>query len=423
VSRRAEAGRGPRTIAFVHRGHDWIRGSEQCLLDLVARLDRSRFRPVVICEQPTLAREAAALGAPVVKLDPADEWSVTLAREARPRIRATVRDALREHGAALVHSNVTAVLPVILPVVRRLRLPTIAHLHLPVNEEHQRLREFVHQADVCVGVSAFMLDPLRADGVPASRLRVIYNGVDTDRLGRGDAAGLREALGVPAGAVVAVAVGSLIHRKAHDVTLRGLADARRRGADVRLLVCGDGEEDAALRSLAADLGVAPFVHFLGYRADVGAVVRDAGDLGVTSAREETLGLNVLEAQWLGVPVVASDIPAHREALAAGVSGVLVPPEDHAALGRTLAELAAAPARRAALGAAGPGVVAERFAMSQYVDHFQALYDELLARPRSAYGWVSGVKWPPVYTAWVTRVARRRLGFASRPPRAAAAQSA
>ena len=48
----------PRTVAFAHEGRDWIRGSEQCLLDLVARLDPARFRSVVLCNGPTLAREA-----------------------------------------------------------------------------------------------------------------------------------------------------------------------------------------------------------------------------------------------------------------------------------------------------------------------------------------------------------------------------
>lgn len=411
--------RRPATIAFIHRGHDWIRGSEQCLLDLVARLDRARFRALVICEQPTLAGRAAALGALVVQLDPADDWSVTRAREARPRIRAHVGNLLREHGVVLVHANATALIPVVLPIARALRLPVVAHFHLPVDDEYARLRELVHQADVCVGVSNFVLDPLRADGVAATRMRVIHNAVDVERMGRGNAAGLRAALGIPVHAVVAASVGSLIHRKAHDVTLRALQVARARGADVHLLVCGEGEEAATLRALAAELAVEPYVHFLGYRDDVGAVLRDA-DVCVAPSREEALPLNVLEAQWVGVPVIASDIPAHREALAPGRTGLLVARDDVEAFGETIAMLAADPARRAALGAAGPGLVAERFAMTEYVGQFEALYDELLARPRSAYGWARGAAWPPVYTRWATRVGRRWLGLRRPGPGAALA---
>ncbi len=402
----------PATIAFVHRGHDWIRGSEQCLLDLMARVDRTRFRPFLVCEQPTLAAAAAALDMRVVQLDPADDWTVLRNRAGRPALRAKLRDVFRAQDVRLVHSNVTAVLPVVLPVARGGRLPVVCHLHLPVNDEYIRMRELVHQVDVNVGVAQHVIEPLERDGVPESRLRVIYNGIDTERLGQGDARGLRRELGIPDGALVAVSVGSLIHRKAHDVTVRGVAAARARGIDVRLLICGDGEDAESVRRLIADLDVGSVVHILGYRPDVGAVVRDAGDVCVTSAREETLGLNVLEAQWLGVPVIASDIPAHREALAVGVSGVVVPVENPDALADALAEFAASPAKRAALGAAGPALVSERFAMSGYVSGFERLYAELLARPRSSYGWLRDTSWPPLYTRWLKRNVRRRLRLGS-----------
>ena len=383
------------------------------MLDLVARVDRAKFQPIVICEQPTLAGAAAALDVPVVQLDPADDWTVLRNRAGRPALRARLREVFRTHDVRLIHANVTAVLPVVLPIARNERLPVVCHLHLPVTDEYMRMREFVHQADVNVGVAHHVIEPLEQDGVAATRLRVIYNGIDTERLGQGDARTLRRELGISDSAFVAVSVGSLIHRKGHDVTIRAVASARARGVDVRLLICGDGEEADTLRQLIAELGVGNAVHILGYRRDVGAVVRDAGDVCVTSAREETLGLNVLEAQWLGVPVIASDIPAHREALAAGVSGVLVPLEDPAAVASALAEFAASPARRAALGAAGPALVAERFAMSGYVGGFERLYAELLARPRASYGWVRGTSWPPLYTDWVKRNVQRRLRLGSR----------
>ncbi len=399
--------RTPATVAFVHRGHNWIRGSEQCLLDLVARVDRARFRPVVICEQPTLAREAAALGVHVDQLDPADDWGV-LVPGARGKVRAQVRDLFRRHGVALVHSNVSAVVPTILPLVRADRLPLLVHLHLPVTDRYKRLRELVHQADVVVGVADHVVQPLRDDGMPADRLRVIYNAVDAERLEAGDATGLRAALGIPRDAFVAGAVGSVIHRKGFDVTIRAVGRARAAGADVRLVLCGAGDEEEGLRALVAELGLGDVVHLLGFRTDAGAVLRDAADVCVTSAREEALPLNVLEAQWLGLPVVASDIPAHREALAGGGPGVLVPAEDPDALARALVALAGDPARRAELGAAGRQVARASFTMDRYVAEFEALYAGLLARPRGDFGWVRGTSWPRAYTAWVARGVRNQL---------------
>lgn len=410
-------------IAFVHRGHDWIRGSEQCLLDLVAHLDRRRFVPLVVCEQPSLANAAAALdGVTVVQLDPADDWMLGSTRARRAALRAQLRELFRAHDVRLVHVNVTPIVPIILPVARQLRIPLVCHLHLSLANEYNRMYELVHQADMAVGVARHVLEPLQQDGVAAARLRVIYNGVAADRLGQGDASGLREALAIPASAMVVASVGSLIHRKAHDITLRAIAEVRRRGIDVRLVLCGDGEDAATLGALSDSLGVAPYVHFLGFRTDVGAVVRAVGDVFVTSAREEMMPLNVLEAEYLGVPVIASDIPAHREALEPGVSGLLVPAENPVALADAIAGLAAAPSRRAALATAGPGIVAERFSMARYVAAFEALYSELIARPRASFGWVRGTHWTRLYTEYAARLVKRRLGLSPRAVRSTLVES-
>ncbi len=203
-------------------------------------------------------------------------------------------------------------------------------------------------------------------------------------------------------------IGSLIHRKGHDLSIRAVAAARAGGADVRLLVCGDGEEAGALAALAAELGIADVVHLLGLRTDVGAVLRDAVDVYVSAARDEALPLNVLEAQWTALPVVCSDIPAHHEALEAGVTGVIVPAEDATAMADAVLALAADPARRHTMGAAGHALVAERFTMRQYIGGFESLYDELLARPAAAYGWLRAARWPRAYSAWLIRVVGRRI---------------
>ena len=389
-------------VVFAHAGRDWIRGSEQCLLDLVARLDRRRFRPVVVCDAPTLAREAERLGATAVLVDRWDPGPVCPA----PTRRRT-EALLREHGAAIVHANMPEVLPAIIPAARALRLPVVAHIHIPMTPA-ERLHSLLHQADAVVGVAEHVVAALADEGMAPDRVRVIPNAVDEERLAAGEATGLRASLGIPDGACVAASIGSLIVRKGHDVSIRAVAAARTRGHDVRLLVCGDGEEAPALRALAVDVGAEGAVHFLGLRSDVGAVLRDAADVYVSAARQEALPLNVLEAQWAGLPAICSDIPAHHEAMRPGVTGVLVPGENPAAFADALTELAADPERRAEMGAAGRALVAERFTMTHYVGRFAALYDELLALPAAEYGWVHGTRWPRAYTAWAMAAARRRL---------------
>jgi glycosyltransferase involved in cell wall biosynthesis len=333
------------------------------------------FRLLVLTNGRMLAAEVEKRGVESVLVK---HWSGGAIVNAPTRLRVT--RLLRERGASLVHANMAVTLPLVIPAARRLNIPVVTHLHLPFDSLRERHRALVRQSTLTVGVAEHVVATLRADTSPTTRTRVIGNAVNTQRLAGGDARTLQAALGIATGAFVVASVGSLIARKGHHTTLAAVARARAEGCDLHLLLCGDGEEEAALRALAGSLGIAGAVHFLGMRNDVGAVLRDAADLLVSSAREEALPLSLLEAQWLGVPVVASDIAAHREAVSVGGSGLVVPVDDAASLARQLVALARDPARRAAMAHTGRSFARARFDMLRYVREFETLYAEMLTSP-------------------------------------------
>lgn len=397
---------GPAPILFVHEGLDWIRGSERCLLDLVERLDRSRYRPIVWCNAPTLARAARAVGA-----------EVHLARTtpvvpgAFPVHRALVRVArglIARHGVRLIHANALDPLPALVAAARSARIPIATHMHL-IPTEPERRWTLAHQVTLAVGVSRASVAGLLQDGMPAERTTVIYNGVDGERLAHGSAAGLRAELGIPAGSTVATVVASLIARKGIDVAIDAVGQAVAAGRDVHLLVCGDGPNEELLRRRAADRGLAGRAHFLGQRTDVGPILRDASDLLVSAARLEAFPLNLLEAGECAVPVVVSDIAPHIEAVEDGVTGFVVPTDDTAAFAAAVIRLADDPELRRRLGAAAQARVRTRFSFARWLADFDAAYTRLLAIPASDHGWVRGSSWPPVYTAWLRSAVARRAG--------------
>jgi glycosyltransferase involved in cell wall biosynthesis len=249
------------------------------------------------------------------------------------------------------------------------------------------------------------------DGLPASRATVIYNGIDPVRLSAGEAKALRAALGIPPRDVVLAAVGSLIPRKGVDVLLAALALLRQRGPSNyrhHLLVVGEGPERPTLQALAVSLGVEKATHFLGERADVGAVLRDATDIAVSASRQETLGLSLLEAALCGLPVVATAIPPHREAVLDQETGLLVPPEAPEPLARAIQVLSDDVDRRHRLGAAGQRRVQEEFLVDRYVARIQEAYESLLARPARVYGWFGEWCWPSVYWRWSAGWVGRRV---------------
>ena len=154
-------------VVFAHKGENWIRGSERCLLDLVARLDPERFRRLVICDAPALADAATACGADVVRLATWTRGGVGPAR-----IRLRLRPLLRTRGAALVHANMPDVLSVTAPLARELGAPVVAHLHLPYAAFGERHRAHVRRCAAIVGVAEHVVAPLRALPDVAPRVRV-----------------------------------------------------------------------------------------------------------------------------------------------------------------------------------------------------------------------------------------------------------
>lgn len=410
----ANARMNPASILFVHAGEDWIRGSERCLLDLVKHLDRTRFAPVVCCNSPVLADAARQLGAPVYqvhKWDSAQHWGASLSEI------SLIRRLINRYRVSVIHTNDTDPIKAILPAARFARVPVVAHLHITISAEERRW-SMLHQVTMAVGVSHAAVQGLLDDGFPASRARVVYNGIDPERLEQGDARGLRGELRIPETAVVFTALGSLIPRKGVDLTLEAFARLAARNRDCHLIFCGSGPERDHLRDRARALSLAGRVHLLGDRREAGAILRDATDVLVNASRQEAFPLNILEAAYFGRPIVASNIAPHCEFIGDGQPGLLFPSENAAALADALEALAGDAALRARLGAAGRARVRASHLVSHVVDQFDELYTSLLRRPSREFGWMSGTLWPLV-TGRLTSVAskrfRRVLPGMARPP--------
>ena len=149
---------------------------------------------------------------------------------------------------------------------------------------------------------------------------VILNGVDVARLGarvldRWDA---RAALGLEQSARVIGCVARFDEVKRLDLVLRAAASITPPAV---VALVGGGPEEARLRAVAAEVGLGPRARFAGEVAEA-ARLFGAFDVFAAPSRKEGLPLAVVEAMALGVPVVASDIPAHREVLGPGSAGLV-----------------------------------------------------------------------------------------------------
>jgi D-inositol-3-phosphate glycosyltransferase len=184
-------------------------------------------------------------------------------------------------------------------------------------------------------------------------------GVDLDVFSPGPRSAARRALGVPDDAYLLLFVGRIQPLKAPDVLLRAAARllALQPSLRDRLVVAVVGgpsgaglAQPRALQALAEQLGISDVVRF------VDPVPQDqlpdwyrAADLTVVPSYSESFGLVAIESQACGTPVVAASVGGLRTAVSDGLSGVLVEGHDPDDYARVLADLAAQPARRTALG--------------------------------------------------------------------------
>ncbi len=205
--------------------------------------------------------------------------------------------------------------------------------------------------------------------------RVVYNGLDTASLGApttGDAAELRDELGIAADAPLVVGLLRLCEEKRPLVWLEAIAHARRLVPGLRAVHAGIGPMTTDAEQAIARLGLGDTVQLLGRRQDVGLLL-SAADIVLLSSRIEGTPNALLEAQWFGKPVVATAAGGCVEVVMHDETGLLCPIDDPKALGEALAALARDPARRARFGAAGRAAVTARFSLAALVDNTLALY--------------------------------------------------
>ncbi|MEM1213548.1 MAG: glycosyltransferase family 4 protein [Planctomycetota bacterium] len=160
-----------------------------------------------------------------------------------------------------------------------------------------------------------------------------------------------------------ISFGRLHPSKGYTTLLRALDLFAKRpdAVPVHLTLIGDGPQRAELEALTNELGLAPHVTFAGSQSEDFIIdqLNDA-DVFVLSSKAEPLGVVTMEAMAMGVAVIATDAGGVREIVTDGQDGLLVPPEDAAALAEALADLATHPERREQLAHAGRDSIVQRF---------------------------------------------------------------
>ncbi|MDF1793265.1 MAG: glycosyltransferase [Thalassobaculaceae bacterium] len=227
--------------------------------------------------------------------------------------------------------------------------------------------KYFRNCDHLICISEGIRRHVIAEGWPEDRCSMIANFAEQDSSPAAD----RAALGVPDGAVV-VFTPSRLHRvKGFDVLMQAAVDLPQ----VHLWVAGSGPEEDALKALAAELGIADRVKFLGWRRDTGAFFRSC-DIVAFPSRHEPFGTVTLEAWAYGKPLVASDADGPAEFVRDGEDGLVVPKGEAAPLREALRRVIEETGLAERLVAGGTARHSAQFTQAACVANYMALFRQL-----------------------------------------------
>jgi glycosyltransferase involved in cell wall biosynthesis len=356
-------------------------GAEHQLVNVVTRLDRSRFEPVVISltGRGPLAEPLEAAGVPVHALRVATDpvALVRIMRGERPDLVETwLYKADLIGGLATLGAG---------------RVPLLWSVHQTDLQPESGLRSNVLAARICAPLSRWLPtlilcvspEAVRAHaamGYRADKFRVVPNGFDTDRFRPDDEAraAVREQLGRDESTPIVGLVARFDPQKDH----RTFAMAARRVVDevpdVRFVLCGRGVTtgNADLIDLLRASAIQDHVTALGVRDDMPAVTA-ALDVAVSSsAFGEAFSIAIGEAMATGVPCAATD--TGNAARLVGDAGRVVPVRNPLALAGAIIDLLRLSRdERRVMGARGRAAIVDRYSLASIVPRYEETYAEVL----------------------------------------------
>lgn len=350
-----------------------IGGMERVATYLATRIDRLRFRPMVVCltVRGEYADEAEAAGVPVVALG--KQPGIDL------RLPGRLAALFRDRGIRVAHAHNSGPWFSAGVAVRLAKTPGfVVTDHSRAYPEKWRRRvveRLLARGGRVVSVSEDNKKQLSDNiGIPAERIEVIPNGVlPAVRPSEAALARLREAVGLRDGEILVLNVARLEEQKSHSVLVDAAAILRDRGCPIRVAIVGFGRCEAALREQIRIRRLVDKVVLAGKRLDAVDFYFIA-DLFALSSRWEGLPMTVLEAMGAGLPVVSTDVGDVARAVEEGSNGRLCPPDSPAALADALEPLVRSRDLRSAMGARSRAIFDERFHVDRMVERYERIYE-------------------------------------------------
>lgn len=378
-------------LFYNHTGK--VSGAERLLLMILAKIDRERFDPTVVCpEQSSLSHLVSDLGVPVKTvsgLEARFTWRVDqfarylqsflqVIRELRARVKTIQPDLIQANSirAGLVATAATI----------GLGTRVVWHLHdmLPRHPLSSLIRLFALLSSrtrmIAVSEAVGRNFSGRLPRAVRKRIEVVLNAIDLDsfKLDATAKPRIRRELQVGPAALLFGIVGLITPRKGQLELVRAFGQALIGIPEAILILAGaplfnrDHEYLEAIERTVDELGIRNKVRILGARTDIGAIMQSL-DVLVVNSKVEPFGLVILEAMASGTPVIATAVDGIPEIVEHDRNGWLVRSGDERLLTQAIIHLGREVELRVRLAEHGKQHVVANFSVDRYMTELQAFY--------------------------------------------------
>ena len=358
-------------------------GARISLVELLRHLDRTKYRPVVICHKygPLIEKlKDIHVETRIVRFG---NW-----RKAKywPLIPFAIREMValgKIENAALFHSNEFWSFPYARLTANRLKIPAFSHFRCsrtPQQIPPRKIKNYMlPKADKLIAVSKAQTRLFKDFPEMADRITVIHNGVDLDLFQKADGSSFRSEMGIEPNGLLFGIVGPVSPHKGVEEFIRAAKIIWESHPKAKFVVVGPDRPHAfaeEMQKLAQSMQMEKNVIFTGFRFDIPQIMA-ALDALITPSRVEAFGRVILEAMSAGASVIASEVGGIPEIIDSPDVGVLVPPQSPEKLASAVLNLISDPIRKQRMINAARENVRNRFTIIQHTRQVEKVYENFL----------------------------------------------
>ena len=362
-------------ILYMESRGDLSGGGQISLWNLIRRLDKNKFEPVVICPSRgnlvenliNLEIKVEIIPLPTLRIPNPFLFFSTINK---------LYKIVKKYKINLIHSNASR--PTIYAgiISKLLKIPLIWQVRI-IESEGLYDKFLVSFCKKIITVSK-AVEKRFAWLKRKNKIIVIYNGVDTQEFNpQISPESIREEFKLDIDIPVVGTIGNLISGKGQEYFVRAASLVSKNIPNVRFFIVGDGEDRKQLEELVNVLELKEKVIFTGKRSDISQLIAATDIIIQPSIYPESFGRVIIEGMAMGKPVIATNQGGVLEIIEDGISGTLIPPKNSPLMAKAIIDLINNREKARRIGLTARRKVEEKFSIEENVKKTEGVYLQIL----------------------------------------------